>query len=296
MPGAAAYPSPVEKLAGSPEEAAFDRQSLEPGLQATTVPEGIGGGGPGSTGYVPAPSSANNRLIVKNGEMRLLVAETDVALDRVTQVADDVGGYIVSSRVWFQQYGEKNYKYASLTLGIPVEEFERGLRRLREMAIRVLDENATGQDVTDEYVDLQSRLKNLAATRDRIRTFLDQAQTVEEALIINDQLSRVEADIEQVQGRMNYLFDRAAYSTITIQIEPQILEPTPTPTPLPTPTPTPTPWSIQPTIDQAGSTLTGLLRGLAEMGVWIGMVILPVLLPPMLLVWVVWRVSLRKRV
>jgi len=49
----------------------------------------------------------------------------------------------------------------------------------------------SGQDVTDEYVDLQSRLGNLEATRDRIRTFLDQAQTVDEALRVNEQLAAV---------------------------------------------------------------------------------------------------------
>ncbi|HPD42084.1 MAG TPA: DUF4349 domain-containing protein, partial [Anaerolineae bacterium] len=93
----------------------------------------------------------------------------------------------------------------------------------------------SGQDVTDEYVDLQSRLGNLEATRDRIRTFLDQAQTVDEALRVNEQLAAVEAQIEQVKGRMVYLRERSAYSTITVQLDPE-LPSAPEVTPVPTPT------------------------------------------------------------
>ena len=75
-----------------------------------------------------------------------------------------------------------------------------------------------------EFVDLQSRLHNLTATRDRLRTFLEQAQTVTEALAVNSQLAEIEGQIEQVQGRMNYLTGRVAYSTITVSIEEKPIE------------------------------------------------------------------------
>ena len=179
-----------------------------------------------------------NRLIVKNAELELLVAETDVAIDLTTQIAADCAGYIISSRVWYEDWQGESYKYATITLGVPVDQFERAMRRLRSLALRVVDETASGQDVTDEYVDLQSRLGNLEATRDRIREFLAQAESVEESLRINDELTVVEEEIEQVEGRMNYLFDRAAYSTITIQIKPELPPIIPTLTPTPSPTPT----------------------------------------------------------
>ncbi len=126
-----------------------------------------------------------NRLIVKNADLSLTVEHTDIAIDRLTQIVGDVGGYIISSRVWYQAWLDKEYKYASLTLGVPVDQFEAAMRRLRDIALSVDDERAGGQDVTDEFVDLQSRLRNLEATQDRIRTFLDQAKTVDEALKVN---------------------------------------------------------------------------------------------------------------
>ncbi|MFT3893020.1 MAG: DUF4349 domain-containing protein [Anaerolineales bacterium] len=242
-----------------------------------------------------------NRKIIKNADVRLLVKDTDVAIDRTTQVIGDLGGYIISSRVWYQDYYGNNLKYSTMTLGVPVDQFERALTRLRELAIRVLDENASGEDVTDQYVDLQSQLENLEATRARIQEFLKDAKTVDEALRINQELSNIEAQIEQIKGRMNYLSDRAAFSTITVNFEPEfpILTPTPTatiaPTSTPYPTPTLVPWKPGETFSDAQRTVTVAYRGIFNFLIWLVVVILPVLLPPAIVIWVLWKVFTRKQ-
>ena len=161
----------------------------------------------------------SNRMIIKNADVRLMVKDTDVAIDRATQIIGDAGGYIVSSRVWYQDYYGNNLKYAAITIGVPVDEFERALVKLRDLAVRVVDEVASGDDVTEQYVDLQSQLTNLEATRARIQEFLTDAKTVDEALRINQELANIESQIEQIKGRMNYLSDRSSYSTITINLE-----------------------------------------------------------------------------
>ena len=282
-----------------PAQPAMERQSAE-GLVVTMAPapteaptllEGPPAATPGAAYPAPNPVSIDAapgpRMIVKDAVIRLQVADTDVAIDRTTQLASDLGGYIISSRIWYQPTGEKNYKYATLALGVPVDRFEEGLNRLRQLAIQVLDENASGNDVTNEYVDLQSRLTNLEATRDRIREFLAQATTVDEALKVNDQLANVEGQIEQVQGRMNYLSGRTSFSTITVNVEPEILEPTPTATPTPSPTPTATPWSPATTFHQASGTLGQIGQRLVEAAIWIGVVLVPLVLPVALLVFIV---------
>ena len=162
----------------------------------------------------------SNRMIVKNANIRLMVEDTNVAIDRALQVVGDAGGYIVSSQVWYQDYYGNSLKYASVTIGVPVVEFENVMRRLRGLAVDVLDETATGEDVTDQYVDLQSQLTNLEATRARIQEFLKDAKTVDEALRVNQELANIEAQIEQIKGRLNYLNDRSAFSTITVNFEP----------------------------------------------------------------------------
>ena len=235
----------------------------------------------------------SQRMIIKDADMELLVSDTDVALDSVTVIAVDYGGYIISTHTWY----EDEFKYATVRLGVPVEEFENVLRRLRGLAVKVLNEVASGEDVTDQFVDLQSRLTNLQATRDRIREFLDKAVSVEEALQVNEQLSQVEGQIEEIQGRMNYLKDRAAYSTIDLELIPERPTPTPSPTPTVTPTPTPVPtstpepWLPGETFQGAADVLTDIVKGLVDVGIWVLVVLGPFLAVAALVVGLViaWR-------
>ena len=235
-----------------------------------------------------------NRMIVKNADIRLMVEDTNVAIDRSLQIVGDVGGYIVSSRVWYQDYYGNSLKYASVTIGVPVDEFENVMRRLRGLAVQVLDENATGEDVTDQYVDLQSQLTNLESTRARIQEFLKDAKTVDEALRVNQELANIEAQIEQIKGRMNYLNDRSAFSTITINLEPEFPVLTPTPTSTPKPTATPIPWKPADTFNDAKGTVTVVYQGIANFLIWLVVVILPIVLPPALILWAMWKLLNRK--
>lgn len=235
-----------------------------------------------------------NRKIIKNADMRLLVKDTSVALQRSTQIITDLGGYIVSSRTWYEDYFGNNVQYATITIGVPVDQFERAMQRFRDLSIRVLDENASGEDVTDQYVDLESQLQNLEATRARIQEFLKDAKTVDEALRINQQLSDIEGQIEQIKGRMNYLADRSSFSTITVNFEPELPVLTPTPTPTITPTSTPVPWKPGETFDGAKRAVTVAYQGIFDFLIWLIVVILPILLPPALILWGLWKVIFRK--
>ncbi len=233
---------------------------------------------------VSASDPANpslGRMIIKNSDMRLQVEDTDVAIDRTTQMVGDLGGYIVSSRSWYQAYDKYNLKYATLTIGLPVDQFERALSRLRGFSVKVLDETASGEDVTDQYVDLQSQIVNLEATRDRIKSFLDEAKTVDEALRVNQQLSEIEGQIEQLKGQMNYLKDRSAYSTITVNFEPVLPEIVSTPVP----TPTPQVWDPSRTFGKASKSLTKAYQGITDFLIWVFVVVVPIVLPPILILW-----------
>lgn len=231
------------------------------------------------------------RRIIKNANFALTVESTDTALDRATGIAADMGGYIISTRTFFEQ----NVKGATITFAVPVDRFEETLRRVRAIAIRVDQESASGQDVTDQYADLESQIRNLEATADRIRDFLKKANTVEEALKVNQQLADVEKQIETAKGRLNFLDGRSAFSTVTAEIRQQVPTPTITPTPTntatPTPTMTPTPfvWKPGDTFDRAVATQGGLLRGFAELAIWLIIVLLPYVLALLFAVWLFMR-------
>jgi Domain of unknown function (DUF4349) len=100
--------------------------------------------------------------------MNLLVKDTDRAIDQVTGIAVDSGGYVLSSQTATQD----GFKSATIKMGVPVDQFENVMRQLRSIAFQVTNETSSGQDVSDEYVDQQSRLTNLEATAARVREFL----------------------------------------------------------------------------------------------------------------------------
>ena len=275
--------------AARPEvEQRMDNTAPPAAKEAAPAPTAAPAAGEASDGLrlsTTARYASVDRMIIKNAAMTLLVENTDVAVDRITGLIVEYGGYVVSSRSWYSGA----YKEATVTIGVPVAEFENMLRRLRSLARQVMEESATGEDVTDQYVDLNARIKNLEATAARIRGFLDAAQNVEEALQVNAQLSQVEEEIEVLKGKANYLVDRAAYSTITIQLS----EPRPSPTPRPTATPTH--WNPGRTFKSASEVLTDILRGLGDAAIWTGVVCLPIALPVGLVLWFVARLIGNRR-
>jgi hypothetical protein len=301
-----AAPLPADPAAPAMEEPAMPESFAAPEAESLAPAQDQAKIDDGATVFEIAGESGENmvvqnteRKIIKNADVRLMVKDTDVAIDRTTQIVTDLGGYIVSSRTWYQDYYSNNLKYSTITIGVPVDQFERALQRFRDLAIRVLDENASGEDVTDQYVDLQSQLENLEATRARIQDFLNDAKTVDEALRINQQLSEIEGQIEQIKGRMNYLADRSSFSTITVNFEPEfpILTPTPTPTITPTSTPRPTatpiPWEPGETFSEAKTTVVSAYQGIINFLIWLVIVIIPVLAPIALLVWGGWKLMSR---
>jgi len=231
------------------------------------------------------PNPSSGRMIIKDALMDLLVADPELAIERVTSLAADQGGYLVSSRAWI----ENGFKNAELRMGVPSSHFEDTLTQLRRMAVQVLNEQTSGQDVSADYADLAARLVNLEATAARVRAFLEQARTVEESLKINGTLSDLEGQIEQVKGQMKFYEGRAAYSTITVLVRPQL------PTPTVTPTPTATPgWNPGKTVSSASKTMVELIQFGVDLLIWMVFLLWPFALAALLVWWVIRRVR-RKR-
>jgi hypothetical protein len=218
-----------------------------------------------------------NRTVIKDAEIELLVRDTDAAIVGLNALVADYGGYILSSNTWF----DREYKYASVRLSVPSSSFEKALNELRILGLSVLNETASGQDVTSEYVDLESQLINLEATSERVRQFLESAENVEEALRINQELSALEAQIEQVKGQMRFYEGRSAYSTVTVNLIPE--RPTPTPTPPPS-------WNPGDTFEDASKILMGLTQSTVNVLIWIIVVLGPFVALIWGVLWVVRRI------
>jgi hypothetical protein len=220
-------------------------------------------------------------MVIKDGEIEILVGDTDVTMANVTTLAADYGGYILSSRTWV----EHGLKYGSVRFAVPADAFETALNNVRILGESVLNETASGQDVSSEYVDLESRLTNLEATADRVRTFLEAAATVDEALAVSEELSALEAEIEDVKGDMRYYEGRTAFSTITVLVQPKPAESGPRPTPTATP-----PWSPAQTLKDSADVSVEIAQGLTETLIWL----LVVPGPYLLIIYLVIRFATRR--
>jgi len=257
-----------------------DSAPSDPGIASEPLPElaptqpalieatPLGGAGGGDNAPIPASNTIQQqqeRLIIKNGELTLLVSDIDASIRDITSVASQRGGYVISSEATSGSFGDA----ATVQIAVESAQFEGAMEDLKDTADEVLRESASGTDVTEEFVDLGSRMRNLEQTRDRLREFLDEAETVEEALLVNSQLTQIEGQIEQVQGRMNFLSQRAALSTITIRLETM---------PPPTPTPTPSGWTPSQTVQRATRTQVALFQGLIDLAIWLVLVPGPYLL------------------
>jgi hypothetical protein len=159
-----------------------------------------------------------DRRVIRTAELDLEVNDVERSIRFVRDTTLDTGGYVSSSttRVW------NDSESAELWIEVPSDRFDEVISRLREgpYVESVQRESTSSQDVTEEYIDLQSRIRNLEATERRYVVLLEDAVTIDEILRVEGELSRVRGQIEQIQGRINYLDQRTAYSRIYVSLIP----------------------------------------------------------------------------
>ncbi len=160
------------------------------------------------------------KMIVYTAEMSLVVKDSDVAQDDITKMVEGIGGYVSNSSSYTYSGGLRRI---TLTLRVPADKFNDTMQALRDMAMEVTQETIGSQDVTQEYVDLESRLRALEAKAERLEELMDQAEDTEAVLAVYEQLSQTQIEIEQTKGRMQYLERSAAMATITVSLTPDAL-------------------------------------------------------------------------
>ena len=157
-----------------------------------------------------------DRMIIRTVNMTISVGNVQDAYREVERVAAEQGGLIASSQI--RQDGDRTS--ATVTVRVPADPatYQATLERLRAIADRVVEEQSQAQDITEEYVDLDSRLRNLRASEDSLLALLSKAQRIEDIIQIQRELTNVRGQIEQIQGRKQVLERRADMATIVLQI------------------------------------------------------------------------------
>ncbi len=153
------------------------------------------------------------RLVIKTGTVTLVVKNVPESVQKVIAYANTHGGFVVSSELSKSGIAP----YATITIRIPVDVYDSGIRDVKALG-EVQSESSTGQDVTEQYVDLSSRLKNLQATEAQLLEIMKRAGKISDVLDVQEQLTNVRGQIESIQGQMKYLKESAAMSSLTVYL------------------------------------------------------------------------------
>ena len=170
----------------------------------------------------PVPPSAGqtaaevDQKIIKNGYLQLVVDKVSDAADQVGRIATARGGFVQSSSV--TERGDGTYS-GDVSVRVPVDTFDESMAEIKKLATLVKSETSTGQDVTEQYSDLQAQLRNAQAQEETYLAILKQAKTVSDTLQVQQQLGIIRGQIESLQGRIQYLTNATSYSTISVSLE-----------------------------------------------------------------------------
>jgi hypothetical protein len=203
-------------------------------------------------------------LIIRTGNLDLVVADTDEAVQAITQQVSTIAGWVVNTNL----YNSGEFRRGDMSVRVPVAQFGEMMTQFKTYAVEVRSESTNGQDVTEEFVDVSARLANMEATAERVRGFLADTENVEEALAVNVELSRLEAEIESLKGRQQYLSQSASFSTIHITLTPDAAS-----QPIEIGG-----WQPQGVAKDAVESLVSALQGVASFAIWFVLFVLPILL------------------
>ncbi|WP_165997826.1 DUF4349 domain-containing protein [Bacillus sp. Cs-700] len=161
------------------------------------------------------PELQQERKVIFNADLSLSVENLTLAMNEIKESTKAFEGYVVEEST----FSEDNAFIGSMTIRIPQSQFDAYLRKVETLSKGEPQKSITSQDVTENYVDLSSRLKAKEAVQQRLESFLNEATKTDDLLAISNELSPVQEEIEQLKGQINYLDNQSDYSTVTISLE-----------------------------------------------------------------------------
>jgi len=165
------------------------------------------------------PAIAVERIVIQNADLSIVVSDVEGRMKDIQVMTQQMGGFVVSSNL-YQSYASDNVQVpeAQITIRVPVEKLEDALDQIKKDVVEVQNETRSGQDVTAEYVDLQSRLKNLQAAEAQLSEILKNTTNTEDVVSIFNQLVSYREQIEVIKGQIKYYDEAASLSAVSVRI------------------------------------------------------------------------------
>ena len=222
------------------EEKVGDRDStdLQEGGFAFPTPAPAATPAPAPPAVMPAPGlpplpdefrssvgalESAQRQVISTASLSVEVEEVQGAVAQVRVIAESLGGFVEQ----LSSSGSAEHQRATMTIRVPQDQFFTALERIQSLG-ELLNENVGSEDVTEQFIDLEARLNSLMREEQSLLSLLDKADTVSDILTIERELSRIRTEIEQLQGRLNFLERRVEFASISVFLStpmPEVAEP-----------------------------------------------------------------------
>jgi len=252
---------------------------LMPSTRSASLDMAVGGTLPkaGGGGFMPpvnnevAPTDSSDRMVIKESTMSLMVKDVAESIKTIQTVAEKSGGYLINSHLSKPQESGSG----SISVRVPEAKLTDTLAEFRKAGLRVVDEYISGNDVTDQYVDLEARLTTLNKTKAKFEQILDQAVQVQDLLNVQRELVNLQQQIDSVKGQQQYLSQSAKLSKVTVYLSTDEFSLPYSPA---------DPWRPNVVFKLAVRSLVVNLRTIGSALIWIG-VYSPVWIPVLIVVW-----------
>lgn len=276
----------------------YDERIVESEYAGEAVPaapmeEPAAGFAEGGTGFDSANTSvtSSERIVLTNVNMGLVVADPAESMKAIGNMAEEMGGYIVSANLNQISLGSgEEVHQGSITVRVPAEQVDEAVAFIEEQSDEPVEyQNIDSQDVTLEYTDLQSRLRNLQAAEEQLIEIMNNAYETEDVLSVYNELVQVQEQIEVIQGQINYFEEASRLSAISVELIPESsVEPL-----------TVAGWQPVGVARDAVQALINILQILVNVAIWLLLFLLPVLLviaiPISIIVYILLRWSKRRK-
>lgn len=206
--------------------------NTEKGRLATTEDKKGGGGGGGGreepTALKISLEDADKsqisltvieRKIIRNAELNLEANSPEETQQKISAIAESKGGFVIESTQSSSDVKATTRDTVTMTIRVPAAKFNETLDEIRKTANRVIVETVKGQDVTEEFIDIEAQLKTKKALEEQFLEIMKRSNSVEDALNVQRELANVRGEIEKIEGRKRFLENQASLSTIKIRLQ-----------------------------------------------------------------------------
>lgn len=170
----------------------------------------------------PGEETGQERMVIQTASLQVSVADTVAAMRQTLDLAKQLGGYVVrTNRYSDRSYNNVTYTRTSIVIRVPADKLEQAMEAVRQMSADgkngVLSESLTGDDVTSDFVDSTSRLRNLKAAEDQLMVLMENTEDVEATMSVFRELTDIRSQIEVLEGHIKYLRESSALSSLSVE-------------------------------------------------------------------------------